>query len=61
MGAEQNAVFRHLIEQHARYTNSRRAQEVLKNWGQYRAQFAKVFPKEYKRALAELGQRRMAA
>jgi glutamate synthase (NADPH/NADH) large chain len=43
-----------LIENHARYTGSKRAQEVLDKWPQYRARFVKVFPKEYRRALAEL-------
>ncbi len=61
MGLADEVLLKRLIEQHAKYTNSRRAQDILKNWGQYRAQFAKVFPKEYRRALAELGQKRMAA
>jgi glutamate synthase domain-containing protein 3 len=43
-----------LIENHARYTGSKRAQEMLDKWPQYRARFVKVFPKEYRRALAEL-------
>jgi glutamate synthase domain-containing protein 3 len=43
-----------LIENHARYTGSKRAQELLDKWPQYRARFVKVFPKEYRRALAEL-------
>jgi len=55
------AVVRRLIENHARYTNSKRAAEILTNWGQYRARFVKVFPKEYRRALAELSQKKVAA
>jgi glutamate synthase domain-containing protein 3 len=43
-----------LIENHARYTGSKRAQEMLDKWSHYRARFIKVFPKEYRRALAEL-------
>ena len=35
-----------------------RAQTSSRNWTQYRAAFVKVFPKEYRRALAELGRRR---
>ena len=53
---------RRLVENHARYTNSRRAAEILQNWAQYRARFVKVFPKEYRRALGELAARpRVAA
>ena len=52
--AEDEARVKRLVENHARYTNSRRAQQVLENWAQYRARFVKVFPKEYRRALAEL-------
>jgi glutamate synthase (NADPH/NADH) large chain len=47
-----------LIESHARYTGSRRAQEILQKWAQYRPRFIKVFPKEYRRALAELASSR---
>jgi glutamate synthase (NADPH) large chain len=59
--AEDEATVRRLIENHARHTNSKRAAEVLASWGQYRPKFVKVFPKEYRRALAELGQRQAAA
>ena len=31
-----------------------RARDILENWSRYRARFVKVFPKEYRRALAEL-------
>jgi glutamate synthase (NADPH/NADH) large chain len=48
------AVVKRLIENHARYTNSKRALEVLASWTQYRPRFVKVFPREYRRALAEL-------
>jgi len=47
-------VLRRLIEQHARYTGSARAREILDKWADYRTRFVKVFPKEYRRALAEL-------
>jgi glutamate synthase (NADPH/NADH) large chain len=43
-----------MISQHARYTNSRRAQEILANWAAYLPKFKKVMPTEYRRALAEL-------
>ena len=58
---EDEARLRRLIENHARYTNSKRAQAILAGWAQYRAKFVKVFPKEYRRALAELGQKKAAA
>src|SRR5687768_6148627 len=59
--AEDEATVKRLIENHARYTNSKRAQAILAGWGQYRPKFVKVFPKEYRRALAELQQKRVAA
>ncbi|TMH61236.1 MAG: glutamate synthase subunit alpha, partial [Betaproteobacteria bacterium] len=56
------ATVKRMVENHARYTGSRRASEVLANWAQYRSRFVKVFPKEYRRALGELaGQKKAAA
>jgi glutamate synthase domain-containing protein 3 len=52
--SEDEANLRRLIENHARYTGSKRAQEILEKWAQFRARFVKVFPKEYRRALAEM-------
>ena len=46
-------ILRRLIDNHAKYTGSRRAREILEQWSDYRARFVKVFPKEYRRALAE--------
>ncbi|MBK6650500.1 MAG: glutamate synthase subunit alpha [Betaproteobacteria bacterium] len=43
-----------LLEDHNRWTGSRRARELLDNWDTARAKFVKVFPMEYKRALGEL-------
>ena len=43
-----------LIEQHAEYTGSTRAQQILADWVAYRAKFVKVMPNEYKRALTEM-------
>jgi glutamate synthase (NADPH/NADH) large chain len=43
-----------LISNHARYTGSKRAQEILANWDSYKGKFRKVMPVEYRRALAEL-------
>jgi glutamate synthase domain-containing protein 3 len=61
VGPEDEAQLKGLIENHARYTGSKRAQAVLAGWAQYRAKFVKVFPKEYRRALAELQQKKVAA
>ena len=54
MGMSDEAILKRLIENHARYTNSKRAQEILEQWASFRARFVKVFPKEYRRALGEL-------
>jgi len=43
-----------LIVNHARYTGSTRAREILENWDTYLPKFRKVMPVEYRRALAEL-------
>jgi len=43
-----------LIANHARYTQSQRAKEILDNWARYLPKFRKVMPVEYRRALAEL-------
>ena len=50
-----------LIANHARYTGSARAREILDQWDSYRAKFRKVMPVEYRRALAELMQQRTDA
>ena len=45
---------RQLIENHARYTNSGRAKEILANWDTMLPKFRKVMPVEYRRALKEM-------
>jgi glutamate synthase domain-containing protein 3 len=60
-GQSDEALLRRLVEQHAKYTGSKRAAEILANWAQYRARFVKVFPKEYRRALGELAAHRSKA
>jgi glutamate synthase (NADPH/NADH) large chain len=50
-----------LISNHARYTHSRRAAEILGNWQRYRPLFKKIMPVEYRRALAELAKEKAAA
>ena len=43
-----------LLENHARYTNSKRAQEILGKWEAYLPKFHKVMPTEFRRALNEM-------
>jgi len=54
-------MLKRLLEDHNRWTGSKRARELLDHWDQSRAKFVKVFPNEYKRALAEMHQRDIAA
>ena len=54
------AQLRKLLEDHLRWTGSRRARELLDNWSESRAKFVKVFPNEYKRALGEIHAKKMA-
>jgi glutamate synthase (NADPH/NADH) large chain/glutamate synthase (ferredoxin) len=49
-----------LLEDHLRWTGSRRARELLDNWAESRAKFVKVFPNEYKRALGEINAKKVA-
>ncbi len=43
-----------MISEHARYTGSKRAREILANWTAYLPKFKKVMPTEYRRALQEI-------
>lgn len=47
-------ILKTLVEKHATYTGSPRAQEILADWETARSKFVKVMPIEYKRALTEL-------
>jgi glutamate synthase (NADPH/NADH) large chain len=49
-----------LISNHARYTGSKRAAEILADWNKYRPLFRKVMPVEYRRALAEMAKEKAA-
>jgi glutamate synthase (NADPH) large chain len=62
-GRADELIVKQLIENHARYTGSAQGKRILKQWGEYRAKFVKVFPHEYRRALGELAakRRRLAA
>ena len=52
-GQSDEQLLRKLVEDHHKWTGSLRAREILDNWAASRARFVKVFPNEYKRALAE--------
>jgi glutamate synthase (NADPH/NADH) large chain len=54
-GATDESLLRGLIERHFQFTGSMRAKALLENWDSSRRQFVKVFPTDYKRALAEMG------
>jgi len=49
-----------LISNHARYTGSKRAAEILADWNKYRPLFRKVMPLEYRRALTEMAKEKAA-
>lgn len=53
-GQADEPLLRQLIEDHHKWTGSLRARHILDHWAESRAKFVKVFPNEYKRALAEL-------
>lgn len=57
--ATDEVILKGLIESHFRYTGSFRAREILTQWNRSRTQFVKVFPNEYRRALAEMYQARL--
>jgi glutamate synthase (NADPH/NADH) large chain/glutamate synthase (ferredoxin) len=59
-GQSDEAQLKKLLEEHHRWTGSRRARDLLDNWAEARAKFVKVFPNEYKRALGEINARKLA-
>jgi glutamate synthase (NADPH/NADH) large chain/glutamate synthase (ferredoxin) len=54
------AQLKKLLEDHHRWTGSKRARELLDHWTEARAKFVKVFPNEYKRALGEINAKKAA-
>lgn len=60
-GLSDEAQLKKLLEEHNRWTGSKRARELLDTWAQSRGKFVKVFPNEYKRALGEIHARKAAA
>jgi len=55
------AILKRLLQDHNRWTGSKRARELLDTWAESRLKFVKVFPNEYKRALLERKDRRLNA
>ncbi len=53
-GQSDEAQLKKLLEDHHRWTGSKRARALLDDWAQAHGKFVKVFPNEYKRALGEL-------
>jgi len=54
LGESDEAIVQRLVQNHARYTGSVQAKDILARWGELRGRFVKVFPHEYRRALGEL-------
>ena len=54
-------LIRKLLEEHNRWTGSRRARDLLDDWTNARQKFVKVSPNEYKRALVEMYEREVEA
>ncbi|MDX2041983.1 MAG: glutamate synthase large subunit [Acidobacteriota bacterium] len=48
---EEFETVRTMIERHAEFTGSRRAQEMLDNWAEWLPRFIRVMPNDYKRVL----------
>ena len=59
-GQTDEAQLKKLLEDHHRWTGSRRARDLLDDWATARAKFVKVFPNEYKRALGEINAKKVA-
>jgi glutamate synthase (NADPH/NADH) large chain/glutamate synthase (ferredoxin) len=59
-GQSDESQLRRLLEEHNRWTGSKRARDLLDNWEVSRAKFVKVFPNEYKRALGEIHAKKSA-
>jgi glutamate synthase (NADPH/NADH) large chain/glutamate synthase (ferredoxin) len=60
-GQTDEAQLKKLLDDHNRWTGSKRARELLDTWDVSRLKFVKVFPNEYKRALGEIHARKEAS
>ncbi len=59
-GQSDEVQLKKLLQEHNRWTGSKRARELLDNWDTARGKFVKVFPLEYKRALGEIAAKKAA-
>ncbi len=59
-GESDEAQLKKLLEEHNRWTGSKRARDLLDHWEISRTKFVKVFPNEYKRALGEIHAKKSA-
>ena len=59
VGQSDEELLRRLLQDHNRWTGSKRARELLDHWPQSRLKFVKVFPNEYKKALIERRERQL--
>jgi len=60
LGQSDAALLKSLIENHARYSGSQRAMDILANWPKWSRMFVKVMPTEYRRALMQLAEKSVA-
>jgi glutamate synthase (NADPH) large chain len=61
VGQSDEELLKRLLQDHNRWTGSKRARELLDHWAESRMKFVKVFPNEYKKALIERKERRLEA
>ena len=54
-------ILKKLIDDHHKWTGSLQARHILDHWVEARGKFVKVFPNEYKRALAEMAAKAQGA
>ena len=54
LGMSDTVLLKSLIENHAKYTGSQRALDILGNWPKWSRLFVKVMPTEYRRALTNM-------
>ncbi len=60
-GESDEVLLKRLVADHHKWTGSLRARHILDHWAECRGRFVKVFPNEYRRALAEIGLKATAA
>ena len=61
LGVSDTVLLKALIENHAKYTGSQRALDILGNWPKWSRLFVKVMPTEYRRALKEMAEKKAAS